>query len=166
MTEPLLVPLRTSLSEAQISDLSVDEMRTHPPGEACLFLPDDRPPSPFDTDVFCCLFHAEELRKALFSLTRLDLMERLRDAMGNEEVRGFAAELRSILVELEENAEGVPDWGRMPFGWNVVLTLRGSRNATSARGLDGLTRIVRQGANWFEKIGRLGYCVYSSDFPG
>lgn len=123
------------------SKRQVRDGRTHDSDAPCPFAADDFPTGAFAT---CCSLRGKAAAYELDALSEVDLSNRMYDTMTAEEARAFAQELRQAANRLEQKHAN--DNPKPKGAWD---------NETFEQALAW----IRQAADWYEKVAKLGFGV-------
>ncbi len=127
---------------------------THEVGAPCPFTSDSSPYGPR-----CCSLDGDALRNAIQAFGEDDCAEILSSGieLNATHTSLFSVLLRSLVERIEYQYEGQPKWnGGHRVAWLNLYT--GKRTPWPPEAVEMLTT-MRTAADWFEKVGRLGFGV-------
>lgn len=129
---------------------------THPNDTPCPFANDNLPVGYINT---CCSFNTEAASKHLVTLGNVTLAELLHMELVTEKLPYVAKELRRTADAFDERYVQPMDTYDDPVLGGITDTVKERFNSCLRPAFEAALASIRQAADWYEKIGRLGFDV-------
>ena len=149
----LMIPRRTTSLEGS------DELpfgMTHPNDTPCPFAGDNLPVGYINT---CCSFNTEGAAKHLTTLGHVALSKLLHEELEAEKLPCVAKELRRAADEVDERYVQPMDTFDDPILGGITGVVKERFNPGLRPAFEAALASIRQTADWYEKVGRLGFGV-------
>lgn len=129
---------------------------THPNDTPCPFAADDLPRGFINT---CCSCRTAEAIDAFVKYDLLGYARLLEETLNAEQVRDFAGQLRLAADTLEEQYTEPEESSADRGSGGVTLVVTGRFIPCSRHRFEQELASIRKVADWYEKLGRLGFGV-------
>ena len=132
--------------------------RTHRADEPCPFASDDFPLASTGT---CCSLRGKMAAENLYALGALDVCGLLHEDLDADRTLHVAARLRGAADHLEQRYEGQSEKpSGASFGGKIIAET-GEFIPWPQPSFEEAIASIREAADWYEKVGRLGFGVHA-----
>lgn len=131
---------------------------THSVGAPCPFADDD----PLWLPRTCCSLRGHIIAGQLKAFGKSDEAGSFYSDMTSAEAIAFAQRLRNVADDVEKRYAKCEEKPHGAVSWVEWNEERGEWDVKSYSTFEEALTLIRRAADWYEKVGELGFCVYAS----